>query len=97
MDNQATDSPTSLRASDDDRERVATVLRDGYSHGRLDLDELQQRLDSAYAAKTLTDLSHLTADLPATAAAVPTAAETVDQSIGGEADRARRIRDRVLT
>ena len=64
MENERASEVPVLRASDEDRERVATVLRDGYSHGRLDLQELQQRLDAAYAAKTMTDLVQLTADLP---------------------------------
>jgi hypothetical protein len=85
------------RASDEDRERVATILRDGYSHGRLDLDELQQRLDAAYAAKTLPELAHLTADLPS--ASAPAAVEPAGVRPDDTASRvrARRMRDRVLT
>lgn len=66
MADKSSPGPPSLRASDEDRERVASVLRESYSHGRLDLEELQQRLDAAYAAKTVNDLTHLTADLPST-------------------------------
>jgi hypothetical protein len=90
-----TDAPA-LRASDEDRERVVTALRDGYSHGRLDLDELQQRLDAAYAAKTVNELTHLTADLPSAAApSVPT--PDVGQPVPKTAFMSRRVRDRVLT
>ena len=42
----------SVRASDMDRERVADVLRDSYADGRLTLEEMQERLDQAYAGKT---------------------------------------------
>ena len=54
----------SVRASDADRERVADVLRQHAGEGRLDTDELEQRLEAALAAKTLADLDALTADLP---------------------------------
>lgn len=54
-----------LRASDADRERVAEALRDAYAEGRLDAEEHAQRLDAAYAAKTVGELVPLTRDLPA--------------------------------
>src|SRR5436190_23595506 len=53
-----------MRVSDADRERVAEQLRDGAAEGRLDTDELSERLDSAYAAKTVGELSAITRDLP---------------------------------
>jgi hypothetical protein len=55
--------PPALRASDADRERVAAVLREAGVDGRLDLDELDERLQAAYAARTHADLVPLTADL----------------------------------
>jgi hypothetical protein len=60
-----------IRISDADRFRVAEVLREAAGEGRLDLDELDQRLEAAYAAKTYADLVPLTADLPVTGAARP--------------------------
>jgi hypothetical protein len=53
-----------LRASDADRERVAAALRRHHVDGRLDTDELQERLGACYAARTLGDLEPLLADLP---------------------------------
>jgi hypothetical protein len=53
-----------LRVSDSDRHRVAELLRVAAGEGRLDLEELEQRLESAYAAKTFGDLVPLTSDLP---------------------------------
>ena len=53
-----------LRISDADRHRVAELLREAAGEGRLDIDELDERLESAYAAKTYGDLVPLTADLP---------------------------------
>lgn len=56
--------PAQLRISDEDRHRVAELLRDAAGEGRLDLDELDQRLEAAYAAKTYADLVPITVDLP---------------------------------
>lgn len=54
----------SLRASDDDRERVAATLGRHFSEGRLDVSEYEERVGQAYAARTLGELAPLTADLP---------------------------------
>ena len=56
--------PALLRVSDEDRHKVAEILRQAAGEGRLDLDELDERLESAYAAKTYADLVPITADLP---------------------------------
>jgi Domain of unknown function (DUF1707)/2TM domain len=53
-----------IRASDAERERVATLLREHAGQGRLDTDELDERLAHAYAARTRGELDRLTADLP---------------------------------
>ncbi|WP_019816481.1 DUF1707 SHOCT-like domain-containing protein [Saccharomonospora saliphila] len=53
-----------LRASDADRERVARVLHDALGEGRITMSELEQRLDTVYAAKTLGELEPVLADLP---------------------------------
>jgi len=54
-----------LRASDADRERTVSLLREHHAEGRLDMEEFHERLNAAYAAKTLGDLNALLADLPA--------------------------------
>jgi DUF1707 SHOCT-like domain/Domain of unknown function (DUF4190) len=51
------------RASDADRARAEAALREGYAEGRLTLAELDERLERAAAATTLTDLAALTRDL----------------------------------
>ena len=66
-----------LRASDADRERVAAALRRHHLDGRLDTDELQDRLGRCYAARTTGELAALLADLPA------------DEPPPGGGDRAR--------
>lgn len=57
--------PSRLRISDADRDKVATILRDAAGEGRIDLAELDERLEATYAAKTYADLVPITADLPA--------------------------------
>jgi hypothetical protein len=61
------DDPTTpaLRASDADRERSATQLREHCAAGRLTPEELSERLDGAYAARTVPELQALLQDLPA--------------------------------
>ena len=53
-----------VRASDLDRENVAEQLRMAAGDGRLDFDELDERLGAAYGAKTYAELEPLVADLP---------------------------------
>jgi DUF1707 SHOCT-like domain len=60
-----TSDPKLIRASDQDRDRTANLLREHHAVGRLDADEFHDRLDRVFAAKTLGDLEELTADLPA--------------------------------
>src|SRR3954470_2532459 len=59
---------TSLRASDADRERVAGLLRHHYGAGRLSDEDLAERVEAAYGARTVSELEALSADLPSTAA-----------------------------
>lgn len=53
------------RASDADRDRAASALREHLAAGRLTIEEFDERLDRALAAKTLGDLDQVMADLPA--------------------------------
>jgi hypothetical protein len=57
--------PAQLRISDADRHQVAEILRQAAGEGRLDMDELDQRLEQTYAARTYADLVPITLDLPA--------------------------------
>jgi hypothetical protein len=58
------------RASDAEREAVVARLRDAAAEGRLTVEELTERIDAAYAARTRADLEPLIADLPAPPAGV---------------------------
>jgi len=53
-----------MRVSDAEREAAASELREHFASGRLDQEELNDRLDRAFAAKTRSDLNGLFTDLP---------------------------------
>jgi hypothetical protein len=53
-----------VRVGDADREAIAAQLREHFADGRLTLEELNERLDQAFAAKTRADLNTVTRDLP---------------------------------
>jgi Domain of unknown function (DUF1707)/Cell wall-active antibiotics response 4TMS YvqF len=76
-----------MRVSNDDRERVARILHDSMAEGRLTVNEMEERLDKLYAAKTFGDLEPLTRDLPAgnqaAAVAIPQPAAPSSHRVGG--------------
>src|SRR3954453_1541571 len=53
-----------VRASDDDRERTMRALRGHYAAGRLEADELEERVAVAARARSRAELRALTYDLP---------------------------------
>ena len=57
-------STPTQRASDAEREAVAERIRAAGGDGRLDHDELEERLEAAYSARTVGELATLTEDLP---------------------------------
>jgi Domain of unknown function (DUF1707) len=59
-------SNPNIRASDADRDRIVTALRENLAEGRLTTEEFDERLDKALAAKTMGELEGLMADLPST-------------------------------
>src|SRR2546429_4823547 len=58
-------SPGELRASHEDRDRVAELLRVAAGDGRLTAEELDERLEKALTARTYGELMGLSRDLPA--------------------------------
>jgi hypothetical protein len=56
---------TYLRASDEDRRRVAAALERHTAAGRLSLDEFTERVGRAYLASTHGELDAIIHDLPA--------------------------------
>jgi hypothetical protein len=72
-------SSPELRASHADRDRVVDVLRIAAGDGMLAADELDERVEAALSARTLSELAALTADLPpASATGGMTGAEAKD-------------------
>jgi hypothetical protein len=57
-------TPT-VRASDAERDAVGEALRRHHGDGRLDTEELQERISRCYSATTRGELDRLLADLPA--------------------------------
>jgi hypothetical protein len=58
-------SADQLRASHEDRDRVIEVLRVAAGDGRLTAEELDERVEVAFSARTYGELAALTSDLPA--------------------------------
>lgn len=94
--------PAHLRASDAEREQIIELLNKNAGDGRLTLEELSQRIEQAYNAKTRADLEPLTADLPSGDAVATRPArqgKTVEWDIaimGGNERKGRfRIRERL--
>jgi hypothetical protein len=56
--------PSEIRVSDQERERAAEEIRQHYAVGRLSEDELTERVQAAYDARTQSDLDALRTDLP---------------------------------
>ena len=52
-----------LRASDTDREQAVELLQQAASDGQLTVEELEERVSTAYSARTRKELERLTADL----------------------------------
>jgi DUF1707 SHOCT-like domain len=55
-----------LRASDADRENIAERLRRAAGEGRIVAEELEERLETAFSARTYGELDAVVADLPGT-------------------------------
>jgi uncharacterized protein DUF1707 len=79
-----------MRASDAEREHAVELLRRAATEGRLTVEELEDRLSSAYGARTRSDLDVLVADVSVesiTGRAVPAPATpsrvTVREGPGG--------------
>jgi hypothetical protein len=53
-----------LRASDEQRDRAAAEIREHFAAGRLTDEELNERVQAAYDARTQGELETLLADLP---------------------------------
>jgi hypothetical protein len=81
--------PSELRVSDEQRERAAQELREHFAAGRITEDELSDRVQTVYSARTEQELQTLLADLPKLPA-------TRQQQKAELAERRRELRLRLL-
>ncbi len=84
-----------IRVSDAERDAAAAELREHYAAGRLSVDELDERISQAFAARTRGDLAAVTGDLPSLrpgGAPLPSAGRP--PSAGRAGTRARAAKDR---
>lgn len=88
-DGEAPPTPPALRASDAERERAATLLRNHAATGRLTPEELDERVEAAYGARTVGELDALFHDLPAHDAAPTAGAAPAARTAAQEAARRR--------
>lgn len=56
---------TELRVGDAERDEVVSALHEHFAQGRLDREELDERVTAALHARTVGDLRAVTSDLPA--------------------------------
>ncbi|MGH3492096.1 MAG: DUF1707 SHOCT-like domain-containing protein [Sciscionella sp.] len=56
--------PATLRVSDAEREHVAEILRKAHGQGMLDLQEFEQRAETAFGASTRGEFNAVLLDLP---------------------------------
>ncbi len=77
-----------VRVSDQDRERVVRDIREHFAAGRLSEDELSERVQAAYQARTSKELSDVRADLPKLP---PTPAEQRAELVRRRSELQRRL------
>jgi hypothetical protein len=75
------DQPPAMRVGDRERSEVIDLLRRHAADGRLEPDELEARLEAAFAARTHGELEPLTRDLPPLSAAAPRARAELPASL----------------
>jgi hypothetical protein len=73
-----------LRASHEDRDRVIELLRVAAGDGRLTAEELDERVEVAFSARTYGELAALTSDLPA-------GGQAIAPALAGPAERAKDV------
>ncbi len=78
-----------FRVSDQERDRAAQDIREHYAAGRLTEEEMSERVEGAYAARTQRELRGLLADLPQ----LPV---TLAQQRAELAERRRHLQRRLL-
>lgn len=82
-----------LRIGDREREQAVVHLGTAFGEGRLELAEYDERVASAYGAKTASDLLHLTADLPLASREHPASSAATNEPQRRTRDRAQARTD----
>jgi Domain of unknown function (DUF1707)/Cell wall-active antibiotics response 4TMS YvqF len=82
--------PPAIRVSDAEREQAALELREHCVAGRLTLEELSERLDETYAARSREELEQVTRELPP--ATVPARRRRFSMAVFGNVERRGRFR-----
>lgn len=72
MTDMTTPDQPEIRASDSERDKVASAIQAATAEGRLTMEEADERLERLFATKFRHELAQLTADLPSEAPAPPT-------------------------
>lgn len=72
-----------VRLSDDERNQVVARLRSAVADGRLSLDEMEERAEQVFLARTAADLEPITADLPTPTPGAPRATSRVVGVLSG--------------
>ncbi|MGH9131572.1 MAG: DUF1707 SHOCT-like domain-containing protein [Acidimicrobiales bacterium] len=94
MGTHGEDPGAALRVSDSEREAVANALREHCGEGRLSLDELSERLEATFAARTREELDRVLLDLPKSTSvagiAIGRPAQGAGGLVGGAGGPARR-------
>src|ERR671933_2768705 len=73
------------------RERAIELLSIHFAHDRLTMDELDRRLERAYAATSVAELEALTADLPEPGRALVAAEHTLPPTLLEDVEESGRI------
>lgn len=81
-----------MRSTDAEREIVAAMIRAAVVDGRLRLDEIDERLDAVYSAKTHGELAEVIADIVPVPSPPPLAAPWPSYA----AEAASRVSDRTI-
>jgi hypothetical protein len=91
--------PPAIRASDAEREQTVERLREACADGRITFEELAERIELAYAARTTGELEAVAADLPAAPAAAKAERDDKEWAVAimGGAERRGRWRPAART
>jgi hypothetical protein len=89
-------SRSTLRASDADRDRYVEVLREQCGHGRITLDEFEERVDVVFSARTFAELESVVNDLPVRVPPTAPASYPTERQVPSRARAAARRAGRLL-